>query len=52
MGLFTNDVTEYGTDSSLKEVTFENVIDYVLEKVESGQLQVMTFEEFYHACVE
>ena len=51
MALFTNDVTEYGTDSSLKEVTFENVIDHIMEKVDSGELQLMTFEGFYNKCV-
>lgn len=52
MALFTNNVTEYGDESSLKEITFETVLDYVLEKIDAGELQVMTFESFYKACVE
>ena len=52
MALFTNNVTEYGDTSSLKEITFETVLDYILDKMTEGKLQVMTFESFYKACVE
>lgn len=52
LALFTNEITEYGNDSSLKEITFETVIDYIMSKVESGELQVMTFESFYKECLK
>lgn len=52
LALFTNEITEYGTESSLKEITFETVMDYVLSKIEDRELQVMTFESFYKKCIK
>lgn len=51
IAIFTNEVTEYGTEVSLKEITFETVIDYVQSKVADGKLKVSTFEKFYKECM-
>lgn len=51
LALFTNTVTEYGTEVSLKQITFEFVLDYILDKVDKGELQVLSFEEFYKSCI-
>lgn len=52
ISLYTNDVTEYGDEASSTKLMFESIVDYILEKVESGKLQCMTFDEFYRKCVE
>lgn len=52
ISLYTYDVTEYGDESSSKKIMFESVIYYILEKVNAGKLQCLTFSDFYKRCVE
>lgn len=52
ISLYTNDVTEYGDEASSTKLMFESIIDYILEKVNTGKLQCLTFENFYSKCVE
>lgn len=50
--LYTNDVTEYGSDIDSKKIMLESVIDYIQEKVNTGDLQCLTFKEFYTKCTK
>lgn len=50
--LYTNDVTEYGTEISATYVLFESIISYIIEKRDKGLLDCMTFKDFYSKCVE
>lgn len=49
--LYTNDITEYGSEIDSKKVIFESIIDYIQEKIEDGSIECMTFSEFYNKCV-
>lgn len=51
ISLYTNNVTEYGDESSATKLMFESIIDYICEKVEEEKLQCLTFSEFYDRCV-
>ena len=50
--LYTNDVTEYGTEMSAKQVLFESVINYIIENRDKGLLQCLSLRDFYTKCVE
>lgn len=50
--LYTNDVTEYGSEIDSKKVIFESIIDYIHDRVEEGKLECLTFSEFYHKCTD
>lgn len=52
ISLYTNDITEYGDETSSTKLMFESIVDYILEKVNSGKLQCLTFDDFYNKCVE
>lgn len=49
--LYTNDITEYGSEIDSKKVMFETIIEYIKERVEEGAIECMTFSEFYNKCV-
>ena len=51
ISIFTNNVTEYGNESDIKQVVFEQLIEFIISKVNEDQLQCMTYKDFYHACV-
>lgn len=46
--LYTNNVTEYGDESSAKKVLLENVVKYLLDNKDN--ITMMTFSEFYNEC--
>ena len=48
--LYTRDVTEYGSEADSTQLMFESVINYIMEKIDSGELQCLTMSEFYHRC--
>lgn len=50
--LYTNDVTEYGSEIDSKKVIFESVVDYIYDRVKEGKIECLTFSEFYHRCVD
>lgn len=49
--LYTNDVTEYGSDIDATKVMFEAIINYIVEKQKTTDLKCMTFRDFYNACI-
>ena len=49
--LYTNDVTEYGSEIDSKKIMFESVVNYIYDKIEEGSIECMTFKEFYNKCV-
>lgn len=48
--LYTRDVTEYGSEADATQLMFESIINYIMEKVNNGELQCLTMSEFYHRC--
>lgn len=46
--LYTNNVTEYGDESSCKKVLLEEVISFILDN--KDKITPMTFSEFYNKC--
>lgn len=52
ISLYTNNVTEYGDEESSKKIMLESVVEYIVEKVEEGKLQCLTFSDFYNQCTE
>ena len=50
--LYTNDVTEYGSEIDSKKVIFESVVDYIYDRVKEGKIECLTFSEFYHRCID
>lgn len=51
ISLFTNNITEYGDEANAKQLMFELVIDYIQEKVNAGELECMTYRQFYETCI-
>lgn len=49
--LYTTDVTEYGNEISATQVLFESIINYIIERRDTGDLQVLTMKDFYEKCV-
>lgn len=49
--LYTNDVTEYGSEISATQVLFESIINYIIERRDAGDIQCMSLKEFYNECV-
>lgn len=52
ISLFTNNITEYGDDANAKQIIFEDLMEYIIEKINAGQLQCMTYKDFYNRCTE
>ena len=52
VSLFARDITEDGDELVAKRATFESIIDYISERVNKGELQVLTMADFYHKCIE
>ncbi len=52
LGINTYDVTEYGDELNAKKNMFEEIIDYIKEKVDTDQLQCMSYKTFYNKCVK
>lgn len=48
--LYTNDVTEYGSEIDSKKIMFESIVEYICDRVEEGSIECMTFREFYEKC--
>ena len=48
--LYTRDITEYGSEADSTQLMFESVVNYIIEKVNTGDLQCLTMSEFYHRC--
>lgn len=46
--IYTNNVTEYGDESSSKKILLEDVIKFILEN--KDKISVMTFSDFYNKC--
>lgn len=49
--LYTNDVTEYGTEISATQILFESVVNYIIENRNKGLLQCISLRDFYTRCV-
>lgn len=48
--IYTAGVSRYGSDIESNKISFEKVIEKIQSYMESGQLDCMTFEQFYHEC--
>ena len=51
MSLYTNDVSTYGSNVDASKSQFEAIMEYVVSKVKAGELQCLTFREFYDRCI-
>lgn len=50
--LYTNNVTEYGSDIDAKRDIFKYIIEEViLKRIEEGKIECLTFSEFYNRCI-
>lgn len=50
--LYTNSVTEFGEENAANKTMFENVLNHIIEQVELGNIECMTFREFYEKCTK
>ena len=50
--IYTGNVTKYGDEIAAKMEVFESVIAYIQEQVQLGNLQCLTFEQFYDKCTQ
>ena len=48
--IYTSNVTRYGDEISAKETEFEDVIRHIVKYKNAGQLQCLTFSDFYDKC--
>ena len=52
IGIGTYDVTEYGDEINAKKSMFEEIIEYIQERFETNQINVMSYKTFYEKCIE
>ena len=52
VSLFLRQISEDGTERLARRANFESIINYIRERVKTGQLQVLTMADFYRKCVE
>lgn len=50
LSLYTYDVTNYGDEINAKKEMFESIINYLVDKINDGELQCLTFSDFYNKC--
>lgn len=50
ISLYTNDVTEYGSEIDSKKIMLESIVNYIMEKVENGDIECVTYNDFYKMC--
>ena len=48
--MLTNDTQERGTSSGVQKSIFNDFIDYLKTKTDAGEIQAITFKEFYRQC--
>lgn len=49
--LYTYNVTQYGDEIACSKAMFESVIEYIERKINHGDVQCLTFKDFYNQCV-
>ncbi len=49
ISIFTHGIKSDDTDYCSYDI-YQQMLDYVKEKVDAGELQVMTYKEFYETC--
>lgn len=52
LGISTYDVTEYGDELNAKKSMFEEIIQYIQDRYETNQINVMSYKTFYERCVK
>ena len=52
VAISTYDVTEYGDEMNAKKSMFEEIIDYIQDKYDTDQINVMSYKTFYEKCME
>lgn len=52
VAISTYDVTEYGDELNAKKSSFEEILTYISEKCETGQLECLSYKSFYEKCVK
>ena len=48
--MLMNDTRERGTSSGVQKTIFNDFIDYLKTKIDAGEIQAITFKEFYRQC--
>lgn len=49
--LYTNDVTEYGSEIDAKKVTLESIVKYIQDRVKKGAIESISLKDFYEKCI-
>lgn len=52
VAISTYDVTEYGDEMNAKKSMFEEIINYIQDKYDTDQINVMSYKTFYEKCME
>ena len=52
VAISTYDVTEYGDEMNAKKSMFEEIIDYIQDKYDTDQINVMSYKTFYEKYME
>ena len=50
--IYTTGVSRYGNDIEANKISFEKVIEKIKSYMDTGELECMTFEQFYKRCCE
>lgn len=48
--MLMNDTEERGTSSGVQKTIFFDFMDYLKTKIDAGEIQAITFKEFYRQC--
>lgn len=50
--IYTSGVSRYGNEIQANKISFEKVVEKIESYMEQGRLECMTFQQFYHKCVD
>lgn len=51
IGISTYNVTDYGDEINAKKSMFEEIMNYLLQKISAGEVECMSYKTFYDDCI-
>ena len=52
IGISTYNVTDYGDEINAKKSVFEEVMNYLAQKISTGEVECMSYKTFYESCID
>lgn len=51
IGISTYNVTDYGDEINAKKSVFEEIMNYLIQKISAGEVECMSYKTFYDNCI-